>query len=158
MVQQQPTPRRHQLHQKLAAVSEPVEAETIIRYLSLNKGSKLLEQLLRPQLVSLPTAEELSVEAILQGMQQAEAAQQQLMPEGKLADAAQQGNKAISSILVTHSRLQRLYHKAMQGFSQQYGQLAVTPEGAWMLCDNGGWDVWCGTCVLTNGMSAAPAA
>lgn len=81
--------------------------------------------------VPLPTAEELSVEMILQGMQRAEAAQQQLMSEGKLADAARQGNTAIASLLETHSKLQQLYHKALRALLQQYGQLAVTPAGGW---------------------------
>lgn len=78
----------------------------------------------------LPTAQQESVEGVLQAMQQAEAAQQQLMTSGDLADAVAAGNQVLSEILFTHSMLQQLYHKSIRGYLQQYGQLAVSPAGA----------------------------
>jgi hypothetical protein len=93
-------------------------------------SSDLVRQVMIDQRdVALPKADELSVEMIMQGMQRAEAAQQLLMSEGKLAEAARQGNRAISSILETHSKLQQLYHKALRTLMERYGQLAVTPGG-----------------------------
>ena len=104
------------------------------------EDADLVRQVLADQdNVAFPTAEELPVEMILQGMQREEAAQQQLMTEGKLADAARQGNTAISSILETHSKLQQLYHKALRALLERYGQIAVTPGGEWACIIDSWW-------------------
>ena len=154
VVQQEPTPR-HQQQSKLAAVPDSdvefsfpgklskddlrkvtgsIEDSTDFARGVLDEicGSTadLVRQVVTDQRdVALPKEADLSVEMIMQAMQRAEAAQQQLMSEGKLAEAARQGNRAISSILETHSKLQQLYHKAWRALMEQYGQLAVTPGG-----------------------------
>lgn len=154
MVQQQPTLKQHQQHRKLAAVPDVDAAielalsgipgairslvqgnpdgSTGIVNAIFGEDADLVRQVMEEHgEISLPTAEELSVEMILQGMRRAEAAQQQLMTEGRLADAARQGNKGIKSLLDTHSKLQQLYHKALGALLERYGQLAVTPGGRW---------------------------
>jgi hypothetical protein len=62
-------------------------------------------------------------------MQQAEAAQQQLMMTGPLAEAAASGNVLIADIMSTHMMLQQLYHQAVKHFLDTYQQLAVSPAG-----------------------------
>jgi hypothetical protein len=77
----------------------------------------------------LPTSEKESVATVLQAMQQAEAAQQQLMTTGPLAEAAAGGNALMADILSTHSMLQQLYHQSVRRYLETYQQLAVSPAG-----------------------------
>jgi hypothetical protein len=78
----------------------------------------------------LPTVEEAPLQQLLQAMESAEAAQQQLMQSGALAEAASQGNLLLKGMLESYSTAQQLFHKAMRGFLQEFGQLAATPAGA----------------------------
>lgn len=58
----------------------------------------------------------------------AEAAQQELMSSGRLAEVAAE-NELLHSILHTYSTVQRLYHKALRPFLDMHPQLASSPPG-----------------------------
>lgn len=76
----------------------------------------------------LPASSKPPADVLSEAMQAAEAAQQQLMTSGTLAEAVRQ-NSMLRSIMQTHSTLQRLFHKAVLPVVQQYGQLAGSPAG-----------------------------
>jgi hypothetical protein len=77
----------------------------------------------------LPISEQESVATVLQAMQQAEAAQQQLMTTGPLAEAAAGGNGVIADTLATHKKMQQLYHQSARLHLETYRQLAISPAG-----------------------------
>jgi hypothetical protein len=58
----------------------------------------------------------------------AEAAQQELMTSGRLAEVAAE-NELLLSILSTYSTVQRLYHKALRPFLDLHPQHASSPAG-----------------------------
>jgi len=82
----------------------------------------------------LPSSEQESVQGIYSRMEAAEAAQQQLMASGRLADAVAGGNQLISDLLQAYSTVQKLYHKGFRSFLERHQQLAVAPAGAVPVC------------------------
>ena len=78
----------------------------------------------------LPTAEQTSVQDIFAAMSAAEAAQQQLLVSGRLAEAAA-GSAVMKDVLTSYSTVQKLYHKGYSAFLDRYQQMAVSPAGVW---------------------------
>lgn len=79
----------------------------------------------------LPEADPIS--QIFAAQAAAEAAQQELMTSGRLAEVAAE-NELLSNILNTYTTLQRLYHKALRPFLDLHPQYAGSPAGG-----GGGW-------------------
>lgn len=88
----------------------------------------------------LPKAQTDTVAQILAGQAQAEAAQQELMSNGQLAEAAAD-NPLLMNILQTYSTVQQLYHKALKPYLEQHWQYAGSAAGDYTLDQAG--DVFC---------------
>ena len=79
-----------------------------------------------------PPPSQQTVQSVLQAMDAAEAAQQELMTLSRLGQEAAKGNKVVSDILQSYSVMQQSYHKAFRVLLDRYQhaeQLAVNPTG-----------------------------
>lgn len=81
-----------------------------------------------PVPVKLPVAQPGLLQQIQSSQAQAEAAQQALMSDGKLAEAAA-GSEVLQSILETWATVQRAYHKALQPLFERHAEYAGSPAG-----------------------------
>lgn len=74
--------------------------------------------------------------AAAKAMAAAEAAQQTIMTTGRLGEAMQ-SNQLLQRMLMTYSKAQQLYHKAILPHIERHGQLASSPAGLAlsMLCE-----------------------
>jgi hypothetical protein len=70
-----------------------------------------------------------SLQSVLDAQAAAEAAQQELLVTGPLAEAAAAGNELVSNILSTYSTVQQLYHKAVLPFLERHPQYIDSPAG-----------------------------
>jgi hypothetical protein len=81
-----------------------------------------------PTVLHLPTTSR-PLQSVLDAQAAAEAAQQQLLATGPLAEAAAAGNELVSNILSTYSTVQQLYHKAVLPFLERHPQYIDSPAG-----------------------------
>jgi hypothetical protein len=107
----------------------------------------MLKRLQAP--IKLPVAQPGQLEQIQSSQAAAEAAQQALMSEGKLAEAAA-GNEVLRSILQSWATVQRAYHRALQPMLERHAEYAGSPTGGWCQRDPSDFDVCCSSCHPNN--------
>jgi hypothetical protein len=91
-----------------------------------------------------------SLQSVLAAQAAAEAAQQELLATGPLAEAAAAGNELVSSILSTYSTVQRLYHKAVLPFLERHPQYIDSFAGEVFLDSLGQTHLNCPCCAMTS--------
>jgi hypothetical protein len=67
------------------------------------------------EVFQLPKTARRSMQSVLDAQAAAEAAQQELLAKGPLAETAAAGNELVADILSTYRSIQKLYHQAILG-------------------------------------------
>lgn len=109
-------------HQRWHTTAAARRSASLHRAATASAGTTLLTDLQLPK-TSRPLQNVLNAQAA------AEAAQQELLATGPLADAAATGNKLVHNILSTYSTVQRLYHKAVLPVLERHPQYIDSPAG-----------------------------
>jgi hypothetical protein len=114
---------------------------------SLGELSDMLNRF--PVPIELPVAQPGQLEQIQASQAAAEAAQQALMSEGQLAEAAA-SSEVLRSILQLWATVQRAYHRALQPMLERHAEYAGSPTGGWCQRDPSDFDVCCSSCQPNN--------
>lgn len=83
-----------------------------------------------PGVLQLPKTARRSRQSVLDAQTAAEAAQQELLATGPLAEAAAAGNELVADILSAYSSIQYLYHKAIQALLLRHPHYTDSCAGA----------------------------
>ena len=78
---------------------------------------------------SIPKGRAVPVQAMFDAQAAAEAAQQEMLTTGPIAEEIARGNELLDSMCRTYATLQRLYHKAMRPFLLQHPEFVDSLAG-----------------------------